>query len=166
MSACKHDALPLVIRYCRDDAEVLALSISRSIASGYMTGDVACWDVAHGAAETILGPQKGAALAAAITAVVRAIRAERRREWSFLPATCCRVTRDEQDLVSLLQAARSSAASDVAAQAARLVDLPASGRLAAAALHAAAIMDEVAASIRLPTEGTVRYGRPHATLLQ
>jgi hypothetical protein len=40
---------------CRDEIEVLAISISRFVAAGYLTGEVACWDAGHDRAEEILG---------------------------------------------------------------------------------------------------------------
>jgi hypothetical protein len=36
---------------CRDEAEILALSVARFVAAGYMTGDIACWDAAFNGAE-------------------------------------------------------------------------------------------------------------------
>ena len=35
---------------------------------------------------------------AALVGVMRAIRRERREDWRFMPATCCRVTADERAL--------------------------------------------------------------------
>ena len=37
------DQLPTVAEACADEAQVLALAITRFIAAGYMTQDVACW---------------------------------------------------------------------------------------------------------------------------
>ena len=42
---CPQFSQPLVREVCKDDVTVLALSVIRSIASGYMTSDVTCWDV-------------------------------------------------------------------------------------------------------------------------
>lgn len=104
MTGCSHARLPLVRDACKDDATVLALSVIRSIAAGYMTGDVACWDAGFEGAERILGEVDGARFVAAMATLVRAIRRERQGDFSFLPATCCRVTADESDLLDLLQA--------------------------------------------------------------
>lgn len=102
MNGCSHARLPLVRDACRDDATVLALSVVRSIAAGYMTGDVACWDTGFEGAERILGEVEGPRFVAAMAGLMRAIRRERQGDFSFLPATCCRVTADEQDLLDLL----------------------------------------------------------------
>src|SRR3712207_6718645 len=84
MDRCKHNVLPKVGEVCPDDASVLALSVPRFIAAGYMTGDVACWDAAHDGAERVLGEAEAPPFVAAMTAVMRAIRAERATDWSFL----------------------------------------------------------------------------------
>ncbi len=140
MTRCRHDLLPLVSEACADDAAILALSVTRSVAAGYMTGDVACWDAAYAGAETVLGEEDGPAFVAAMTAVVRALRAEREADWSFLPATCCRVTPHEEELLGLLQSTRGLVGGDPVAMAARLAN-QAAPRLAAAAVRAARILD-------------------------
>jgi hypothetical protein len=102
---------------CADDAVVLALSILRFVAAGYMTSDVACWDAAYDAAERILGPVEGPQLVAAMTGIMRAIRQERGGDWAFMPATCCRATDDEYQLIVLIGCARRSLQADVREQA-------------------------------------------------
>lgn len=81
-----HGRLPHVREVCADEGEILALSVARFIAAGFMTADVACWDAAFDAAERLLGPDEGARFVAAVTGVMRAIRAERSADWSFMPA--------------------------------------------------------------------------------
>jgi hypothetical protein len=110
---------------CRDESEVLALSIVRFIAAGYLTGDSACWEAAHAGAEQVLGPIEGSGFVGAVAALVRSLRSERRADFAFLPAPCCRMTRDEVDLVRAVQRARAGgrvaadeAAGEVAGQAA------------------------------------------------
>lgn len=98
---------------CADDAEVLALSILRFVAAGYMTSDVACWDAAYDAAERVLGPVEGTQVVAAMTGIMRAIRCERAGEWAFMPATCCRATADENQLIDLINCARRSPHADL-----------------------------------------------------
>jgi hypothetical protein len=100
-------ALPKLADVCRDDIEILAMSISRFIAAGYMTSDVACWDAGHDLAERKLGPIAGPRLVASMASVIRALRAERIEPWHFMPANCCRVTRDELELVKLLSLGRT-----------------------------------------------------------
>ena len=97
-----------------------------------MTGDIACWDAAYDAAEDVLGPDDGPQLIARLTAVMRGLRAERQADWRFMPATCCRVTADEESLIELLRFARQARWSDVDARAASLAGVPAAPRLASA----------------------------------
>src|SRR3954468_1112265 len=51
-----HGRMPNVAEVCADEAQMLALSITRFIAAGYMTQDVACWDAGRQCAEEVLGP--------------------------------------------------------------------------------------------------------------
>ena len=74
-----HNAMPRVADVCGDDADVLALSVVRFVAAGYMTRDVACWDAAFDGAERLLGPDEGGRFVACAVGIVRALRAERDR---------------------------------------------------------------------------------------
>ena len=85
---------------CSGEGEALALAVTRYIASAYLTGDAVCWEAAHDHAERELGPVEGARLVAAMSAVMRALRAERGGMWTFMPASCCRVTDDELELIA------------------------------------------------------------------
>jgi hypothetical protein len=136
-----HDRMPSVAEVCADDAAVLALSVARFVAAGYMTNDVACWDAAYDAVERVLGPEEGAPLVSRLTAVMRAIRAERQADWRFMPASCCRVTDDERGLVELLQGAREGRWSEVATRAAALAGTQSAPRLSAAVRAAAETLD-------------------------
>ena len=98
---------------CADDAEVLALSILRFVAAGYMTSDVACWDAAYDAADRVLGPVEGPQFVAAMTGIMRAIRCERAGDWAFMPATCCRATANESQLIDLIGCARRGLRADL-----------------------------------------------------
>ncbi|MFC1456509.1 hypothetical protein ACETIH_07205 [Microvirga arabica] len=98
---------------CSDDADVLGLSILRFVAAGYITSDVACWDAAYDAAERMLGPIEGPQLVAAMTWIMRAIRHEREGDWAFMPATCCRATADEYQLMGLIHCARRGLQDDL-----------------------------------------------------
>jgi len=155
MTECPHRRLPLVAEACSDDASVLALSIARFVASGYMTGDVACWDAAYAGAERVLGAEQAASLVGALTGLMRALRAERAGEWSFMPATCCRLTPDEQDLVALLDGARRLGPGPVEAAAARLAGARAP-RLAAAALQAGGMLERIKGAIPVAPSGPAR----------
>lgn len=137
----EHHQPPRVVDVCADDAEILALSIVRFVASGYMTGDVACWEAAHDGAERLLGADEGGRVVAAMVGVMRAIRRERSTDWRFMPATCCRVTADERDLVALLAAARRGGHGAVTSGAADLAGVAAAPALSAAVRLAAAVLD-------------------------
>jgi hypothetical protein len=121
MDGKPHDILPTVAKVCNDDAEVLALSILRFVAAGYLTSDVACWDAAHDGAERLLGTVAGPQMVALMTGIMRAIRREREGDWRFMPAPCCRVTEDEQRLIELIALARSGCRKDLETGAAVLM---------------------------------------------
>lgn len=159
MTRCRHDLLPLVSEACADDAAVLALSVTRSIAAGYMTGDVACWDAAYAGAEAVLGDVEGPAFVAALTGVMRALRAEREADWSFLPATCCRVTAHEGELLALIELARGPSRDGVPQAAARLAGVSLAPRLARAAHGAALALDRIKPSLPPTRPATPRPAR-------
>src|SRR5215217_1951218 len=85
MSRETHDGLPRIRDVCADESEVLALAIARFVGAGYMTADVACWNAAYDAAERLVGPTEGSRLVAAVTGVMRAIRASARPTGAFCP---------------------------------------------------------------------------------
>lgn len=156
----QHERAPRVAEICTDDVDVLALSVVRFVASGYMTGDVSCWDAAHDGAERLLGPVGGGEVVAALVGVMRAIRRERREDWRFMPATCCRVTADERALVDLLAQARRGGWEAVAEGAARLAGVPSAPGLAAAIRHAVSALGRAQphlAAIRSAPAGSVLH---------
>jgi hypothetical protein len=134
---------------CADDAEVLALSVLRSVAAGYMTSDVACWDAAYDAAERVLGPVEGPQFVAAMTAIVRAIRRERDGDWCFMPATCCRATADEHQLIGLIGSARRGLHADVREKAEALTGGQPASRLCASMAAAADRLNAVQVGLAL-----------------
>lgn len=127
-----HEPMPRVADICGDDAEVLALSVARFVAAGYMTRDIACWDAAFDGAETLLGPADGGRFVAAIVGIVRALRVEREDDWSFMPATCCRLTGHECALVGLIGRSRRRLWDDVGRGAADITGRTDAPRLVAA----------------------------------
>ena len=143
MCQTSHNMLPHLTEACADDAEVLALSVLRFVAAGYMTSDVACWDAAYDGVEQVLGPLEGPKFVAAMTGIMRAIRRERRDDWRFMPVTCCRVTEDEHQLVTLIALARQRRRPEVEAQAARLVKAVEAPRLTASVWVAAEMLGAV-----------------------
>ncbi|HEX2552552.1 MAG TPA: hypothetical protein VHL98_02550 [Microvirga sp.] len=132
---------PLLAAACADQAEVLALSVTRFIAAGYMTSDAACWDAAHACAEELLGVAAGPKLVAAFAGVMRALKAERHEPWSFMPAPCCRITEDEADLLAALQVARRGDPPALRQASLRLARIEAAPRLAAALAAAAETLE-------------------------
>ncbi len=152
MDSSRHDASIRVLDACPDDAAVLALSVVRMIAAGYSTGDVACWDLAYAGAERVLDPTMAGHLVGCLTSLVRSVRATRRGDWSFMPASCCRVTGDECRLLTLLTAARAGQPAAVA----RLADAVAGGAPAsevqAAVLEVATVMAEVSRTLKPPAD--------------
>lgn len=159
MSPCNHALLPLVRDACADDQTVLALSVLRSIAAGYMTGDIACWDTAFDAADHFLGDVEGPRFVAAMASLVRAVRTERQGEWRFLPATCCRVTRDEQALLALL----ATSEADLARASATFAGSETAGRITRTAREARATLARSAPLLppRPPTGAAAGRGRLH-----
>ena len=141
MDRTDHLRLPMRAETCTDEAEVLALAVIRFIAAGYMTGDVACWDAGHACAEEMLGPAEGPRLVATMASVMRALRAEREQPWQFMPATCCRVTRDEASLIQAFGLARRGKHDALTAASARITGRPTAPRLAAALVIAAEMLD-------------------------
>jgi len=125
-------ALQRVVDVCGDEAEILALSVARFVAAGYMTSDVACWNAAFDGAEQLLGPAEGCRFVACVVAIIRALRAEREEDWSFMPASCCRVTGHEGALVYLINRGRRRLWADLEEAAAEITGRGAAPRLVAA----------------------------------
>lgn len=136
-----HDQLERVEETCADDGEILALSITRFIAAGYMTSDVACWDAAYNRAEAVLGSSAGPQFVASMAGLMRAIRAERQTDWRFMPAPCCRVTEDESQLFKLLALGRRRRWDDVRHHAALLAGADDAPRITSAVRLAAEALD-------------------------
>jgi hypothetical protein len=168
MDRRKHDGLPTVNEVCPDDAAVLALSVTRFIAAGYMTGDVACWDAAYDGAERVLGDVEAPAFVAAMIGLMRAIRSERADDWLFMPATCCRVTPHEEDLMALLGSARSAAGRGLSLETAQLAGVVNAPRLTGAARIAAELIQRAQRRLSIreaPSPGTAgRISPTHSTM--
>lgn len=147
MNTTRHGAMARIADTCADDAEVLALSAIRMIAAGYSTGNVECWDMAYTGAERVLPTEAAGRLVASLTVLVRALRTERVADWHFMPATCCRVTRDEESVVRLLNAVRGGAAPAVRRAALDVTGMPISAHLQSAAQVVARLLDEVSGTL-------------------
>ena len=159
MTAVRRHQVRSVADVCGDPAEVLALSITRFIAAGYATGDVACWDAAYSGAEHVLGQEPGGRLVASLTGLIRAIRAERSGGWMFMPASCCRVTADEEAIVRLLAIARDGDLRSIGRAAAAFAGSGSAPCTEAAARVAASVLDDVAAA--LPAQEPLRAAPRH-----
>ncbi|RAI44002.1 hypothetical protein [Rhodoplanes roseus] len=92
---------------CQDAGEHLALALVRFVCAGYMTASADCWEAAHAHADATFGAVDGPPFVARAGALVRALRAERRAGFAFFPASCAQVSRDEAELIALVQAARA-----------------------------------------------------------
>ena len=136
-----------VAEACRDEAEILALSVARFVAAGYMTGDIACWDAALNGAEELLGADEGGQFVAVVLGIVRALRIEHDGDWSFMPASCCKLTGHECALVALIGRGRRGTWDEVAQAAAALAGRETAPRLTAAVRSAARTIDAAAARL-------------------
>ncbi|WP_375462730.1 hypothetical protein [uncultured Methylobacterium sp.] len=155
----RHDRMPMVSEVCGDDAEVLALSVARFVAAGYITSDVARWDAAFDGAERLLGAAEGGRFVSCVVGIVRALRSERDAEWSFMPATCCRLTGHECALVGLIGHGRRRLWDEVGLGAAAITGRDAAPRLVAAVRNAVAAIDSAAGRL-----GGTAPRRPRAAL--
>ncbi|MCJ2138117.1 hypothetical protein MKK69_29400 [Methylobacterium sp. J-026] len=143
-------ALRRVADVCGDEAEILALSVARFVAAGYMTSDVACWNAAFDGAEQLLGAAEGCRFVASVVAIIRALRAERDADWSFMPASCCRVTGHECALVDLINRGRRRLRADLEAAAAEITGRTAAPRLVEAVRAAVEPLEAAAARLAPP----------------
>ena len=132
---------------CADRAEALALSITRFLAAGYSTGDVACWDAAYSGAEHLLGAEPGGRLVASLIGLIRALRTERVGGWTYMPVTCCRVTTDEQAMMRLIALARLGDDNSVNQAAADLAKRPAAPGTTAAAHTLGEVLEDIAGAL-------------------
>jgi len=131
---CERDAL------CRDGLERLSLALIRFIGAGYLTGSADCWEAAHARADDILGPADGPAFVAPAAALVRALRRERVSELEFFPACCRRMSSDEEQLMTLIHAARDGDVAAMEIVSARIMGNGSTTRVVLAARALAALM--------------------------
>jgi hypothetical protein len=104
--------LPRADTFRLDDAERLCLTLLRHACESIASGTAHGAELAHELADREVGEADGAILIGNITALLHAIRVERRRDFSFLVADCPVCSRhlceEEQAIVELLRAARKS----------------------------------------------------------
>lgn len=87
--------------------ENVTLDIFRCLCEVYTTGSAQPWEIAMKEAEAKLGPAEGPLLVARVTALLRALRSERKVGFSYLSIGCQHVSPDELAVSGLLKAARS-----------------------------------------------------------
>ena len=99
-------ALPLREDFGFKPIEDVTLDLFRLICQTYASGDAGSWDAALNHAEGKLGPLDGPSFVARITALVRALRAERNGRFSFMSAGCRHLHDDELCVLTVIKAAR------------------------------------------------------------
>ncbi len=104
---CDGAGLPLLTDVCETEDDVLAICILRFVLAGYCHDRAQCFDAAVDAAAAVRGEQYGLTLMTRAMGVVRALKAERNGNFCYLPANCCRISEDEQELVAAMIAMRS-----------------------------------------------------------
>jgi hypothetical protein len=147
-----------------DSMERLVLSVTRHLCASLASEAIRGWECAHDLAEAALGLSDGPTLVAHIAALLRAVRAERRRGFAYMSADCpmcsLRITDEELLIVRLLRAARSNARQKVVQLAAALAQRNAALRIAGAALVLAnrlatlAVVSELQAPLSEPPAAT------------
>jgi hypothetical protein len=105
---CAGAGLALLAETCETENDILAICVLRFVLAGYCHDRMQCFDFAIDAAASIHGEQFGLALMTRAVAVVRALRAERNGNFRYLPANCCRISEDEQELVDAMNAVRGN----------------------------------------------------------
>ncbi len=104
---CAGAGLPLLAEICETADDILAMCVLRFVLAGYCHNRAQCFDAAVDAAAAVHGEQYGLTLMTRAMAVVRALRSERNGDFRYLPANCCRISEDEQELVAAMIAVRS-----------------------------------------------------------
>jgi hypothetical protein len=105
---CAGAGLPLLAQTCQTENDILAICVLRFVLAGYCHDRMQCFDAAIDAAASIHGEHFGLAIMTRAVAVVRALRAERNGNFRYLPANCCRISEDEQELVDAMNAVRGN----------------------------------------------------------
>ncbi|WP_082072764.1 hypothetical protein [Hyphomicrobium sp. 99] len=87
--------------------ESITLDVFRCLCEVYTTGSAQPWEIAMKEAEEKLGTGEGPVLVARVTALLRALRSERKIGFSYLSVGCQHVSPDELAVSGLLKAARA-----------------------------------------------------------
>ncbi|MEQ1652408.1 MAG: hypothetical protein ABL897_07970 [Hyphomicrobium sp.] len=86
--------------------EDVTLELLRCVGQLYGTGDAGYWHTALDHADRRLGQSDGPVLVARVTALLRAIRAERNGGFTFLSPGCSHICDDEVAVMTAVKAAR------------------------------------------------------------
>jgi hypothetical protein len=87
--------------------ENVTLDVFRAVCEIYTSGSAQPWEIAFKISEENLGVGEGSLLVARITALLRALRSERKIGFSYLSIGCQHVSPDELAVAGLLKAFRS-----------------------------------------------------------
>jgi hypothetical protein len=107
---------------CEDRFALIALSLCRLIGAAYATNAADCWEAAYRLAEETPSVGDSSLLVARAATLVRVLRFSRRCKVCYLPRSCNRLSKSEQDLIGLLEAAQRGTPDLVKLLASRLVD--------------------------------------------
>lgn len=87
--------------------ENITLDVFRCVCDVYATGSAQPWEIAMKISEERLGAGEGPMLVALVTALLRALRIERKLGFSYLSIGCQHVSPDELAVTGLLKSARA-----------------------------------------------------------
>lgn len=105
-SGCASGPTPLRDKICSDGFSATCLTIVRFVSAAYTTGDAACWEAALQLSDKALDAEHGPLLVARLATLIRILRRTGKQEFFSLPATCNRMTVEEQRLMLTIGAAR------------------------------------------------------------
>ncbi len=103
---CSHNDLPFREDFGLSPFENMSLDIFRCVCSLYSTSNPQTVSTAYDLCERALGASAGPLFVARITALLRAVKAERKAPFTFLTPGCLRIVQDEVAVISVLQAAQ------------------------------------------------------------
>lgn len=121
-AGCASGPTPLRDKACPDGFSAACLTIVRFVSAAYTTGDAACWEMALQFSDEALDAEHGPLLVARIATLIRILRRIGNREFVSLPATCNRLSVEEQRLMLAIDAARRKDQTGLMTAVSELVD--------------------------------------------
>jgi hypothetical protein len=91
--------------------EDITVDLFRCVCDVYASGSAKPWEIAMTMAEERLGPSEGPHFVALVTALLRALRIERKTGFSYLSIGCNHISPDELTVAGLLKSLRARDAS-------------------------------------------------------